>query len=83
MPQVMFITVAFWWKQEGQRQCTEHESMHLRPEQVEPYIERVCAKAADAGIRITTIEVRNHIPPNRWGQPQWQVPWHWHTKLPL
>lgn len=83
MDQVQFITVSFRYKRAGQRQCSSHESMHLKPEQVEPYIERLCSKAVDAGIQITYIEVRNYTPSNRWGEPGWQVPWSWYPKLPL
>lgn len=83
MHQVVSITVAFRWKSKGQWQCSVHESMPLTPQQVEPYIERLCAKAVDADVQLTSIEVRNNISPDRWGQPRWQVPWSWHTRLPL
>jgi len=83
MYQVLSTTVVFRYRRTGQWQCDSHESMHLKPEQVEPYIEKLCARAADAGIQITSIEVRNNIPPNKWGEPRWQVPWSWDSKLPL
>lgn len=83
MHQILFITVAFRYRRTGQRQCDSHESAHLKPEQVEPYIERVCARAIDAGVQLTSIEVRNNIAPNKWGEPGWQVPWSWYSKLPF
>lgn len=83
MQQVLFVTVSFRYRHAGQRQCDSHESMHLEPEQVEPYIERLCSKAVDAGMQITYIEVRNNLSPNRWGESRWQVPWSWSSKLPL
>lgn len=78
---IIFITVAFRWKHPSEWQYRCYESKALKDSEVEPYIEQMLRHAVRSNIKVCSIEVRNHVPPNRWGEPGWKIPWEWRSQL--